>query len=504
MSKAKMSRLSMLQQSLSHGKSIFLTIALCFLCVQLSYSQWQPEVRLTNDPAITYNSFTGARSIAVSGSYVHTTFTDNRSGNFDVYYKRSIDGGATFEADMQLTFDTLNSHNSAIAVSGSNVYIVWYDSRDGNTELYYKLSNDNGFAWTADTRLTNNSGKSWHPSVTVNGSVVQIVWHDDTPGNNEIFYKRSNDGGNTWTTDMRLSNTAGSSNMPGIAVSGSNVHVSWYDSTNGNWEIYYKRSTNGGTSWGADTRLTNNAYSSFYPTIAVSGSTVHIAWTDNRNGPLSILYKRSTNGGTSWGSDVSMVKHNQYSLFPSLAVNGSTVHLVFQNLSNNLDICYKKSTNSGATWGSGTWGTQVQLTNNASDSQIPSIAVSGPDIHIFFRDNRDGNNEMYYKRNSTVLARPIKITESNSLTPNAYSLSQNYPNPFNPSTKIKFALPNNSLAKLVVFDALGREIETLVNEQLNAGTYEVNWVASNYPSGVYFYKFATGDFSQTSKMLLVK
>lgn len=488
-------------------KTLFLTIALCFLSLQISYAQWQPEVRLTNDPANSYNSYSGARSIAVNGNYVHTTFTDDREGNFEVYYKRSTDGGASFGADVRMTFDAFSSHNSAIAVSGSNVYIVWYDSRDGNTELYYKLSNDNGDTWTADTRLTNNSGKSWHPSVTVNGSVVQIVWHDDTPGNNEIFYKRSDDGGNTWTTDLQLSNTAGSSNLPGIAVSGSVVHVCWYDSTAGNWEIYYKRSTDGGTSWGADTRLTNNTASSLYATIAVSGSTVHIAWTDNRNGPLSILYKRSTNGGTSWGSDIALVKHNAYSLFPSLAVNGSTVHLVFQNLSNNLDICYKTSANSGAAW-----GTQVQLTNNSSNSQIPSIAVSGPAIHIFFRDNRDGNNEMYYKRNLTGAAGPMGVSNINSGVPNVYSLSQNYPNPFNPSTKIKFDVSSNFtlsgakglMVQLKIFDILGREVAVLVNEQLEPGTYEVDWNASNYPSGVYFYTLTAGNFSQTNKMLMIK
>ncbi len=476
-------------------KLIYLSILL-FISISIR-AQWQPEVRLTNDPALTYNSFSGARSIAVNGNYIHSTFTDDRAGNFDVYYKRSTDGGVSFEADRQLTTDVFNSHNSAIAVSGSNVYIVWYDSRDGNRELYYSLSNDNGDTWSADTRLTNNPGESWHPSVTVSGSVVQIVWHDDTPGNNEIFYKRSNDGGNTWTADMQLSNTSGSSNMPGIAVSGSNVHVCWYDSTAGNWEIYYKRSTDGGSSWGADTRLTNNTASSLYPSIAVSGSNVHIAWTDNRNGPLSILYKRSTNGGTSWGSDIAMVKHNQYSVFPSLAVNGSIVHLVFHNLSNNLDICYKISTNSGATW-----QTQVQLTTNPSNSQIPSIAVSGSNIHVSFRDDRDGNAEIYYKRFiGTATGRPTEISNNN---PESFSLSQNYPNPFNPSTKIKFALPNSSFAKLVIYDALGRVVETLVNEQLNAGKYEAVWKADRFSSGVYYYELTSGEFRQTNKMLLIK
>lgn len=480
-------------------RNVFVAAVLCILSIQLSYSQWQTEVRLTNDTALSYNSFTGARSVAVSGNYVHTTFTDNREGHFDVYYKRSTDGGANFESDIRLTFDPSNSHNAAIAVSGSNVCIVWYDSRNGNRELYYSLSNDNGDTWTVDTRLTNNSGESWHPSVSVSGNIVQIVWHDDTPGNNEIFYKRSVDGGNTWSADVRLSNTAGSSNMPGIAVSGSVVHVCWYDSTAGNWEIYYKRSTDGGTNWGSDTRLTNNTANSMYPTIAVSGTIVHVAWTDNRNGPLSVLYKRSTNGGTSWSSDIALVKHNAYSLFPSLAVNGSNVHLVFQNLSNNLDICYMTSTNSGAKW-----ITQIQLTNNQSTSEIPSIAVSGSSVHIVFRDDRDGNTEMYYKRKLNAPTGPLGLANINSELPNVYSLSQNYPNPFNPSTKIKFALPNTSFAKLVIYDALGREMETLVNEQLNPGTYEAVWSADKFSTGVYFYALTTSEFSQTNKMILTK
>lgn len=88
--------------------------------------------------------------------------------------------------------------------------------------------------------------------------------------------------------------------------------------------------------------------------------------------------------------------------------------------------------------------------------------------------------------------------------PNQFSLSQNYPNPFNPGTKIQFALPKSSFAKLVVFDALGKEVETLVNQQLTAGTYESDWPADNFSSGVYYYKLFAGDFTETKKMILIK
>jgi len=88
--------------------------------------------------------------------------------------------------------------------------------------------------------------------------------------------------------------------------------------------------------------------------------------------------------------------------------------------------------------------------------------------------------------------------------PNYYSLSQNYPNPFNPSTVIKFTMPKGDNVKLVVFDILGREVRTLVNEFRSSGVYEVNFDASALSSGVYFYRVETGDFSATKRMLLVK
>ncbi len=85
-----------------------------------------------------------------------------------------------------------------------------------------------------------------------------------------------------------------------------------------------------------------------------------------------------------------------------------------------------------------------------------------------------------------------------------YSLHQNYPNPFNPATKIRFELPQSGFTKLTIFDSNGREIDFLIKEQLIAGTYELNWDASKFPTGIYFYKLVVNGFVQTRKMLLVK
>jgi photosystem II stability/assembly factor-like uncharacterized protein len=89
-------------------------------------------------------------------------------------------------------------------------------------------------------------------------------------------------------------------------------------------------------------------------------------------------------------------------------------------------------------------------------------------------------------------------------TPDKYKLCQNYPNPFNPSTNIRYQLKNNSFISLKIFDALGREIETLVNEKQSQGTYEVTWNASQYQSGIYFYKLETQNYKETKRMLMIK
>ena len=104
------------------------------------------------------------------------------------------------------------------------------------------------------------------------------------------------------------------------------------------------------------------------------------------------------------------------------------------------------------------------------------------------------------------------VTSSNligSEIPEKYSLYQNYPNPFNPTTNIKFEFPLSKgglkgVVTLKVFDITGKEIQTLVNEQLQPGTYEVTFDGSNLPSGVYFYKLSAGEFVETKKLVLLK
>ena len=96
------------------------------------------------------------------------------------------------------------------------------------------------------------------------------------------------------------------------------------------------------------------------------------------------------------------------------------------------------------------------------------------------------------------------IVSRNNIIPREFRLYNNYPNPFNPFANIKFDMPKSSYVKLIIYDVLGKEINTLVNEKLGAGSYEVSWDGSGYPSGVYFYRLITDEFVDVKKMVLLK
>ncbi|MFA7288457.1 MAG: T9SS type A sorting domain-containing protein [Melioribacteraceae bacterium] len=118
------------------------------------------------------------------------------------------------------------------------------------------------------------------------------------------------------------------------------------------------------------------------------------------------------------------------------------------------------------------------------------------------KDN-EGNTTYYSGTGKFTVDVNITSVEEQKI-PNEYSLEQNYPNPFNPTTIIQFNMPRSGLASLKIFDILGREIATLMNEIKDAGTYKVTWNGSGLSSGIYIYKLTTGDFTSVKKMTLIK
>lgn len=484
-------RRSLLLSGLSVGALLLLPAA--------SRAQWQPDVRLTTDAFSSFTTVTNAWCVGASGSNVHVVWYDNRDGNQEVYYKRSTDRGMSWSADVRLTSNTAPSLNASIAVSGSTLHVVWEDGRDGNYEIYYKRSTDGGISWGSDIRLTSDAAASFQASVSATGATVHVVWRETRDaGNYDLYHKRSTDGGASWGSDARLTSDPSVSYLPSVSASGTNVHLAWWDNRDGNDEIYYKRSADGGLVWGSDVRLTSDSAGSQYASVSVSGPVVHVAWRDYRHGNSQIYYKRSTNGGVAWGTDTRMTVTSAVSELPSVSASGSFVHVVWRDdRDGSTEIYYKSSTDGGVSWGSDT-----RLTSNPSMKLYSSVAASDSVVHAVWTDSRDGNYEVYYKRNPTGNVTGIRTVGSE--VPGEFTLEQNYPNPFNPGTTIEFTCPRRAFVTLRVYDMLGREVATLISQVLSPGRYRVPWDAGSIPSGAYAYRLQAGQSSQTRTLIVLR
>jgi hypothetical protein len=466
------------------------------------FAQWEPDIRLTNATDISSPSYNNARNIAASGDTVHMVWYDHRSGNYKIYYKRSTDQGLSWGGDVLLT--NIPSGSSAlypsIAISGNHVYVVWHsDVSSDSWEVYFNQSTDGGNTWENEIRLTNNFAFSGYPSLAVSGNIIHVTWYDDQDGNYEIYYTRSLDGGLTWETNTRLTNNADYSWSPSIAVSGNFVHLVWFDNSDGNEEIYYIRSTDSGETWEEAVRLTNDPAFSDNVSITASGSLVHIVYQDSREGNYNIYYICLGNNGEDLLTDTRLTFSEGNSYNPFITSSGQNLHCIwYDSRDGNYEIYYKCSTDSGVTWEDDT-----RLTDDPASSAFPFIAVAGSVLHVMWQDYRDANAEIYYKRNlngNLVTGIPHHSTDPLK----ALSVGQNYPNPCSSTTKIRFHVAGTGNANITLYDRFGKEAATLLNEKLKPGTYEISFDASGLTNGIYYYCLRMGNKMETKKMIILK
>jgi hypothetical protein len=139
--------------------------------------------------------------------------------------------------------------------------------------------------------------------------------------------------------------------------------------------------------------------------------------------------------------------------------------------------------------------------NNETAYQIRQTSNGGY-IIAGYRVIATGNSDAYLVRLAPDTVTAINTQQSE--VPQNYILNQNYPNPFNPVTTIQFQLPQRAWVTLKIFDPLGKEIVTLINEQLPAGSYQKIWQARDLSSGIYFYHLKSNDFQTVKKMILMK
>ncbi len=217
----------------------------------------------------------------------------------------------------------------------------------------------------------------------------------------------------SWSNDIMLSeNDSWYSFDPKIAVNDNYIHVVWADNKDnpeffGN-EIYYRRSSNYGKTWDSEIRLIySNGYSGS-PVIGVNGSNIHIAWRDSRSGTTEVYYKRSIDNGDSWGPDVLLSEDDGYMSYQqAISVSNSNVHVVwketkdFGGSAGFGEIYYKRSINNGDNWddGLGNANTVRRLTNDNLNSCLPITATNNETVHVFWSQELDtGYYTPYYSR----------------------------------------------------------------------------------------------------------
>jgi hypothetical protein len=190
--------------------------------------------------------------------YIVWTSTNTTREGYEIYFKSSINGGVTWYQTKRLSYNVEESRCPVIAVAGSNIYVVW-SNRPQPAEIFFRWSPDGGFTWYPDlvndpTNLSYNARSSAEPFIAVDGDNIYVVWQDWTLGNLEIFFRKGINVDGViilWDDYKRLSNNEGQSRYPSIAVAGWNVYVAWYDDTtyDGNYDIFFKKSTDGGDIW---------------------------------------------------------------------------------------------------------------------------------------------------------------------------------------------------------------------------------------------------------------
>ena len=357
----------------------------------------------------------------------------------------------------------------------------------------------------------------------------------------------STDGGNSWTK-------TGLSIPPSVQsiVFNSDGHLFLIGPGDG-----LRRSTDNGISWELlNAGLTNTAIncimldpsegliigtpSGIFYTTSSTLSNVTMPQTTSLSTPLNGSIGVSKNTSLSWNSSLDATSYRLQistdSNFASLVVDQSAIITTWfpvNNLANNITYYWRVNCNNagGVSSYSSVWSFTtkqtflVKLSSNPATGGIitgkgsfengDSVTVTAtPNTGFAFINWTENGTEIskstlytfIINANKTIVANFLDITSviQESGIPTIFDLSQNYPNPFNPTTTINYSVPKSGFVKIKIFDVLGHEVETLVNENKLIGNYSVQFNASKLISGVYFYRMEAGGFVQTKKLILIK
>ncbi|RPI19764.1 MAG: T9SS C-terminal target domain-containing protein [Ignavibacteriae bacterium] len=453
----------------------YLSVIFVYFTFKQASAQWVIETSLNNPQAIfNYLSSADSTNVWVIGS--------TWSNNTPIIYRR-FDGIIWLEVSLS---GISNQPLTCIAALSSSTAFV---GAGNNNASMYKTTN-NGNNWQIAFNTGGNSGYLNDVRFSRKHPAYGYACSDPPAGNGTPFkiYKTSNYGQNWTVFDAAIINNY-VGYTPSICVTDSN-HA-WFG----------LNKNVGGSNYGKILCTTNGGLNFSTLSLPMVGYvTSSIEFKDNNLVGMAAMqehsnyYFKTTNGGLNWNYYSSPYYFGNCKRIISIP-NSNVWYVAIEILGPSGRIL--KSTDDGTTWVSmSTPGNQYQI-------EYMDAVLKGNKVYAF-AVSLEGH---ILKLIDTVALTPV--SNEGELIPDKYILYQNYPNPFNPTTKIRFDIPSNvkrqtSNVKLVIHNVIGKEITTLINEQMNPGTYEVEWDASNYPSGIYYYKLTSGDYSETKKMIFIK
>ena len=370
--------------------------------------------------------------------------------------------------------------DNGLIIKTTNAGINWFTQSAGtvsNLNSIHFLNSNTGCAVgnNSTIRKTTNGGSSWFTqSVGVTGLMTGVYLADATrgvitfSGSNVNFYV-TNNGGTTWTPQFfgNTFTTRCIDFVDGI-----------YGYVGGDVGSYYTTG-NGSSTWVQGANGTSNW------TYGISFVNPTTGWRAGTNG--SIL--KTTNGGTP-------APEAPTNLVASV-VSGNQIFLSwFDNSNDEQGFKIERSI------GMPTDFDLIGLVGNGVQNFIDTSGlVYGTRYYYRVYAFSGAGNSPYSNVETIVLT---NITQSGTGIPDEYRLYNNYPNPFNPATTIKFDLPESGNVDIRIFDISGAEVDMLLNQNMNAGSYDITYNAGKLSSGVYFYKVTMGNFTDTKKMILLK
>lgn len=333
----------------------------------------------------------------------------NTDRNYEIFFKKSSDDGNSFGERIQLSDNIGFSEHPQMASENNNVYVVWADDTNVNKQIYFKKSNNGGNSFVEQMLLSDGNSNAFNQEISSFGDNVYVVWLEKVPyGPYRIMLASSNDGANTFHKPITLSENAVAQTFPKISSFDGHVYVAWNveDLPNTRSGVYFISSTDNGMTFGNISKL-NMAEKDFgEPQIASSGNQIYVIWGGSDTNKLSSLsFIKSDDNGRSF-SDLRKINETEHGRLnePSnveiIADQNDRVFVAWQDRIDSSDkdeIFFASSTDRGETFNGVT-----NLSNNAGISECPSIIAVKDTVFATWEDLTPGNHEVFFSR-GTIL-----------------------------------------------------------------------------------------------------